>query len=136
MGGVRGCCPYAYSSHAGSTASSALVHPVALASALREYKGMWFGWSGDQTDEYTGQITFQRNEGVTTATVDLEEQDIDEEGQKRYQKRREGKYKQREQIPWRMRGRVEVGSNSESKADQRHESGNRVHNKNGREGMA
>ena len=51
---------------------------VALASALREYKGIWFGWSGDQTDEYTGQITFQRNEGVTTATVDLEEQDIDE----------------------------------------------------------
>ena len=51
---------------------------VALASALREYKGMWFGWSGEQTDEYTGQITFQRSEGVTTATVDLEEQDIDE----------------------------------------------------------
>ena len=49
---------------------------VALASALREYKGMWFGWSGEQTDEYTGQITFQRSEGVTTATVDLEEQDI------------------------------------------------------------
>jgi len=51
---------------------------VALASALREYKGMWFGWSGERTDEYTGQITFQRNEGVTTATVDLEEQDIEE----------------------------------------------------------
>ena len=48
---------------------------VALASALREYKGIWFGWSGDQTDEYTGQITFQRNEGVTTATVDLDECD-------------------------------------------------------------
>ena len=41
-------------------------------------KGIWFGWSGEQTDEFTGNINFQRNEGVTTATVDLEEQDIDE----------------------------------------------------------
>ena len=65
-----------------------------------------------------------------------EEQDIDEEGQKRYQKRREGEDEQREQVPWRMGGRVEVGSNSESKADQRHKSSNGVHNKNGREGMA
>jgi hypothetical protein len=68
--------------------------------------------------------------------VGYEEQDIDEEGQKRHQKRGEGKDKQREQVPWRMGGRVEVGSNSESKADQRHESGNGVHDKNGREGMA
>jgi trehalose 6-phosphate synthase len=51
---------------------------VAFQAALREYRGIWFGWSGEQTDEFTGQINFQRNEGVTTATVDLEEQDIDE----------------------------------------------------------
>ena len=51
---------------------------VAFQAALREFKGMWFGWSGEQTDEFTGKINFQRNEGVTTATVDLEEQDIDE----------------------------------------------------------
>jgi trehalose 6-phosphate synthase len=51
---------------------------VALQAALREYRGMWFGWSGERTDEFTGQINFQRNEGVTTATVDLEDQDIDE----------------------------------------------------------
>lgn len=51
---------------------------VALTSALREAGGLWFGWSGEQTDNFTGQITFHRNEGVTTATVDLEEQDIEE----------------------------------------------------------
>jgi trehalose 6-phosphate synthase len=51
---------------------------VALQAALREYKGIWFGWSGELTDEFTGQINFQRNDGVTTATVDLEEQDVDE----------------------------------------------------------
>lgn len=51
---------------------------VALQAALREHRGIWFGWSGEQTDEYTGQITFHRDEGVTTATVDLEDQDIEE----------------------------------------------------------
>ena len=51
---------------------------VALASALRENGGIWFGWSGDTTDEFSGHINFQRNEGVTTATVDLEEQDVEE----------------------------------------------------------
>ena len=51
---------------------------VALTSALRESGGIWFGWSGKQTDRFTGQIEFSRENGVTTATVDLEEQDIDE----------------------------------------------------------
>jgi len=51
---------------------------VALTSALRESGGLWFGWSGEQTDSFTGQITFHREDGVTTATVDLEEQDIEE----------------------------------------------------------
>ena len=51
---------------------------VALTAALREYRGIWFGWSGKQTEQFTGQIEFSRETGVTTATVDLEEQDIDE----------------------------------------------------------
>jgi trehalose 6-phosphate synthase len=51
---------------------------VALAAALREYRGLWFGWSGKKTDKFTGQIDMQRAHGVTTATVDLEEQDVDE----------------------------------------------------------
>ncbi|HEX9932947.1 MAG TPA: alpha,alpha-trehalose-phosphate synthase (UDP-forming) [Allosphingosinicella sp.] len=51
---------------------------VALAAALRDHRGLWFGWSGEKTDEFTGHIDLQRHEGVTTATVDLEEQDVEE----------------------------------------------------------
>ena len=51
---------------------------VALSAALRKHGGIWFGWSGRETDEFTGDINFQREEGVTTATVDLEEKDIEE----------------------------------------------------------
>ena len=51
---------------------------VALSAALREYSGVWFGWSGETTEQFTGHINFQRAAGVTTATIDLEEQDIDE----------------------------------------------------------
>jgi trehalose 6-phosphate synthase len=51
---------------------------VALTSALRECGGLWFGWSGELTESFTGQINFKREDDVTTATVDLEEQDIEE----------------------------------------------------------
>ncbi len=51
---------------------------VALSAALREYSGIWFGWSGERTDQFNGHIHFQRSEGVTTATIDLEDQDIEE----------------------------------------------------------
>ncbi len=51
---------------------------VALAAALRKRGGIWFGWSGEETPEYSGQITFSRCDGFTSATVDLEAQDIDE----------------------------------------------------------
>src|SRR5688500_2607855 len=51
---------------------------VALGAALRAYRGLWFGWSGGMTDTFTGRIDLQRHDGITTATVDLEEQDVDE----------------------------------------------------------
>lgn len=51
---------------------------VALSAALRESSGIWFGWSGAVTDQFSGHINLQRNFGVTTATIDLEEQDVDE----------------------------------------------------------
>ena len=51
---------------------------IALSSALREHRGVWFGWSGQETDEFTGHLDMQRNNGVTTATIDLEPQDVDE----------------------------------------------------------
>jgi len=51
---------------------------MALSAALREYSGVWFGWSGRTTPEFTGQLALQRSAGVTVATVDLEEQDRQE----------------------------------------------------------
>lgn len=51
---------------------------VALLSALREHGGIWFGWSGETTEQFTGDIQLTQGDGVTTATIDLEEQDIDE----------------------------------------------------------
>lgn len=61
-------------SHSGAQGGLA----VALSSALREAGGIWFGWSGEVTEEFTGQLSFQRGDGYTTATVDLEEHDIEE----------------------------------------------------------
>lgn len=51
---------------------------VALSQALRESRGIWVGWSGDVTENFTGQIGFSEDDGVKTATIDLEEQDVDE----------------------------------------------------------
>ncbi|SFP38324.1 alpha,alpha-trehalose-phosphate synthase (UDP-forming) [Sphingomonas rubra] len=51
---------------------------VALQAALREHGGLWFGWSGDTVESFTGNIHRHEGAGVTTATIDLEEQDIDE----------------------------------------------------------
>ncbi len=51
---------------------------MAISAALREYSGVWFGWSGNATPAYTNQLSMQRVDGVTVATIDLEEQDIEE----------------------------------------------------------
>ncbi len=51
---------------------------MALAAALREYSGLWFGWSGRTTSEFTGQLSIEKVGGVTAAVVDLEEADLDE----------------------------------------------------------
>jgi trehalose 6-phosphate synthase len=51
---------------------------MALAAALREYSGLWFGWSGKTTAEFTGHLNMQKTDGVTVATVDLEEADLQE----------------------------------------------------------
>jgi trehalose 6-phosphate synthase len=64
--------------HFGQAAETCLVTQSTLSAALREYRGIWFGWSGKKTDEFNGLIDFERHEGVTSATIDLEEQDIDE----------------------------------------------------------
>jgi trehalose 6-phosphate synthase len=51
---------------------------MALAAALRQYSGLWFGWSGRTAPEFTGQLSVQTVDGVTAAVVDLEEADLDE----------------------------------------------------------
>ncbi len=51
---------------------------MALSAALREYSGLWFGWSGRTVPEFTGRLDMQSVDGVTTAMVDLEEADYDE----------------------------------------------------------
>jgi len=51
---------------------------MALGAALREYSGIWFGWSGKTTPEFSGQLNIETIGGVTAATVDLEEIDLEE----------------------------------------------------------
>src|ERR1700761_1671504 len=51
---------------------------MALAAALREYSGLWFGWSGQTTPEFDGKLAMQTVDGVTSAVVDLEAADLDE----------------------------------------------------------
>ncbi len=51
----------------------------ALHSALKSRKGLWFGWSGEESESgRTGNIATQTSDGVTTATIDLSERDVEE----------------------------------------------------------
>jgi trehalose 6-phosphate synthase len=50
----------------------------ALHSALKQNGGIWFGWSGQECEAFTGEIRHQTRNSVTTATIDLEPQDIEE----------------------------------------------------------
>ena len=51
---------------------------MALSAALRKYDGLWFGWSGETVEHFTGEAQFEDRDGVTVALVDLEAQDVDE----------------------------------------------------------
>ncbi len=51
---------------------------MALSAALREYSGLWFGWSGKTVPAFTGELDIRTLDGVTTAVVDLEDVDLDE----------------------------------------------------------
>src|SRR5215813_6673632 len=51
---------------------------VALAAALRQYSGFWFGWSGETAPEADGAPRATEVGGVTTMTVDLDEADYQE----------------------------------------------------------
>ncbi len=51
---------------------------MALSAALRKYEGLWFGWSGETVEHFTGELNTEDRAGVAVATVDLEPQDVDE----------------------------------------------------------
>ena len=51
---------------------------MALSAALRKYEGLWFGWSGETVEHFTGELNIEDRAGVAVATVDLEPQDVDE----------------------------------------------------------
>ena len=51
---------------------------MALAAALAEYKGVWFGWSGEVVSKFSGEPHIRQTAGVTVATIDLEEHDVQE----------------------------------------------------------
>ena len=51
---------------------------MALSAALRKYDGLWFGWSGETIDHFTGDLKVEDRAGVTVALVDLEAQDVEE----------------------------------------------------------
>lgn len=51
---------------------------MALSAALRKYDGLWFGWSGETVEQFTGELNIEDRAGVTVALVDLEAQDVDE----------------------------------------------------------
>ena len=49
---------------------------AAITAALRQNQGVWFGWSGETTAEYTGQLALDRVGDVTVAKIDLEPDDV------------------------------------------------------------
>ena len=51
---------------------------MALAAALREHSGLWFGWSGRTSEAFTGGVHLRAEGDVSIATIDLEEQDRQE----------------------------------------------------------
>jgi len=51
---------------------------VALQSALAECGGLWFGWSGEEIQRFTGELRTEEGQGYTSAVIDLEPQDVEE----------------------------------------------------------
>ncbi|HRO32795.1 MAG TPA: trehalose-6-phosphate synthase [Brevundimonas sp.] len=51
---------------------------MALSAALKTYDGLWFGWSGETVETFTGELKHQDRAGVQVALVDLEAQDVEE----------------------------------------------------------
>ncbi len=50
----------------------------ALNAALKDRGGLWFGWSGQESEDQDGDVSLVHNEGVTTATIDLSPREVHE----------------------------------------------------------
>ncbi len=50
----------------------------AVHAVLKEKDGFWFGWSGEEVEEPSAEPDVQTYDGVTTATIDLAPQDVEE----------------------------------------------------------
>jgi trehalose 6-phosphate synthase len=51
---------------------------VALRAALKAGPALWFGWSGERTAAFSGELTTRRVDDIDIVTLDLEEADFDE----------------------------------------------------------
>lgn len=51
---------------------------MAISAALKQRSGIWFGWSGNAIEQHTEELSMQHSGGITVATIDLEDQDIQE----------------------------------------------------------
>jgi len=50
----------------------------ALLASLKQQEGLWIGWSGEESDNPSPEPEIQTSDGVTTATIDLLPQDVEE----------------------------------------------------------
>ncbi len=51
---------------------------MAMASALREHGGLWFGWSGKTTERFEPKARVETHGNVQTALLDLEQHSVDQ----------------------------------------------------------
>ncbi|MFN3945650.1 MAG: trehalose-6-phosphate synthase [Allosphingosinicella sp.] len=51
---------------------------MAISSELHEKGGLWFGWSGEAVDQFTGKLSIRQHGRATLAMVDLDRQDVEE----------------------------------------------------------
>ena len=51
---------------------------IGIQSALRRSGGLWFGWSGDTSEEDAGDPDIHIRDGVSFATIDIRKQDFDD----------------------------------------------------------
>jgi trehalose 6-phosphate synthase len=62
--------------HPGAPAADGLA--MAISCELHDKGGLWFGWSGETVDTFTGKLAIRQHGRATLAMVDLDRQDVEE----------------------------------------------------------